>query len=285
MSRLVAKGFMHPPVTVKNAAFQGFSYVLNKTLCDHFLAAGGLSQQNYREHSQTRYQTVPQTVRESDRLTVSLLNRQTTHSSSGFEDLKPTTTSGHQTASPSEGRTISPSDSDTLKRSDLQSIKPSEGFILTGAVGAYWEEEGLGEGQAQKWCQQFEVEPEQMRQQLEWARFDLENNGRRGEVKKDTVSWFFGHLRQTSGCFPRPINYKSPAEIRAEAIEQDLAREKEVRERLAAAEAELSFQKILADPTGNDYQVLLSQVDSFARDMGGKALETALREVFLKERG
>jgi hypothetical protein len=124
-----------------------------------------------------------------------------------------------------------------------------------------------------------------MRQQLEWARFDLENNGRRSEVKKDTVSWFFGHLRQTSGCFPRPINYKSPAEIRAEAIEQDLAREKEAKVRLAAAEAERYFQNILADPAGKEYQRLLAQVDSFARDMGGKALETALRETFLKERG
>lgn len=277
LSRLVVKGFMHKPVTVKNAAFQGFSFVLNKALCDHFIAAGGLSQENYTNH-----QTIHQTVRRSDSTTVTHIDCQTAHSSSKFfEDLKPTTTSASQTVGLSDKQTVSPSDGQTIPPSDSQYIRRSEGFVLTGAVGAYWEEEGLGEGQVQKWCAQFETLPDQMRQQLDWARFDLEANGRRAEVKKDTISWFFGHLRTTGGCFPRPVNYKSPIDMRAEALEKDLAQERESKERLAAAEIEQKFQRILADPKGEEYQVLYNQVNSFAKEEKGMILEHALRDLFL----
>ena len=279
LSRLVVKGFMHKPLTVKNAAFQGFSYILNKALCDHFIAAGGLSQENYKDH-----QTVQQTVRPSDNVTVTHTNSQTAHSSSLFiEDLKQATTLNHQNVSPSDGLTVRPSSASSLSQSDTEYIRPSDGFILTGAVGAYWEEEGLGEGQARKWCSQFETGPEQMRQQLDWARFDLEANGRRKEVKKDTISWFFGHLRTTGGCFPRPVNYKSPAEIRAEAIEKDLAQEQEAKARLMAAETEQKFQRILANPESVEYLSLYNQINGFAKEEKGMILEHALRDVFMGE--
>ena len=278
LSRLVVKGFMHKPVTVKNAAFQGFSYILNKALCDHFIAAGGLSQENYKDH-----QTIQQTVRPSDNATVTHTNSQTAHSSSKFiEDLKQATTLNHQSVSPSDGLTVRPPTS-PISQPDTEYIRPSDGFILTGAVGAYWEEEGLGEGQARKWCSQFETGPEQMRQQLDWARFDLEANGRRKEVKKDTISWFFGHLRTTGGCFPRPVNYKSPAEIRAESIEKDMAQEQEAKVRLLAAEAEQKFQRILANPESMEYVLLYNQVNSFAKEEQGMILEHALRDIFMGE--
>lgn len=280
VSRLIIKGFMLKPVTVKSAAFQGFSYVLNKVLCDHFLNAGGLSQSVYKEH-----QTVPQTVSQSDGMTVKLSDCRTVHSSSeSLEDLKPTTTSNPQAVSPSDSLTVRPSNPQALRPSDSNTITPSDSsFVLTGAVGAYWHEEGASEGQAQKWCQDFEIDPGQMRQQLEWARFDLENNNRREEVKKDPVSWFFGHLRKTGGAFPRPVNYKSPAEFRAEVMEQELAREKEARARVSAAETEQRFQQLMADPESVQFQALYSLVNGFAKEQGGIALEIAMRELF-KER-
>jgi len=73
--------------------------------------------------------------------------------------------------------------------------------------------------------------------------------------------------------------------LRAEAIEQDLAREKNARERLVAAEIEQAFQRILADPDGQEYKALLNQTNEFAKDIGGQALETILREIFIKGRG
>ena len=177
------------------------------------------------------------------------------------------------------------SSSSLYEKTTTTKTGPGNETILTGAIGAYWEEEGLSESQASKWCQQFEVEPAVMKLQLEWARFDLENNGRRTDVKKDAVSWFFGHLRTTGGSFPRPVNYQSPAELRAEAIEQDLARQKDARERLAAAEIEQAFQRILADSEGQEYKALLNQTNEFAKDIGGQALETVLREIFVKGMG
>jgi hypothetical protein len=262
LSRLVVKGFMHKPVTVKNASFQGFSYILNKALCDRFLAAGGLSQDHYNGY---------QTIRRSDGLTLTPSDRLIEHSSSeSLKDLKSTTTTTHY-------QTVRPSDSGNLK--------PSDDFILIGAIGAYWEGEGLGEGQAQKWCSQFKTEPQQMRQQLEWARYDLETNGKRSAVKKDTISWFFGYLRTTGGCFPRPINYKSPIETLAETIEKDLLQEREARIRLVAAETEQKFQQILADPAGNDYQNLYAQVSKLAKEVGGDILVHALRDVFQSRMG
>jgi len=262
--RLTDKGFMHKPVTVKNIDFQGFSYVLNKSLCDHFVSIGGLSKNKYIPHD-----TYPHTVSATNSETVTQSVRETAHSSREFlEDLKTTTTSPPETVLPSHGGTMAPP--------TPMSIKTSEGFILTGAVGAYWEEEGLGEGQAQKWCQQFETPPEQMRLQLEWARFDLENNGRRAEVKKDPVSWFFGHLRQTGGCFPRPVNYKSALELRAEAIELQAKKDEEAKALMAAADFESQFLKIISDPSSPQYQELFDQVSRFAKELFNDGDKSAL---------
>jgi hypothetical protein len=251
LSRLVSKGFAPPPVTVRSGTFQGFSYVLNKTLCDYFVEAGGLAGK-----SPGSYQANPQTLRPSDTLTVAPSDRLTIHSSSCFSKEATTT----ETA-----QTLGLSDPQTGGLSDRLSLRPSDPFILTGAVGAYWSEEGLLEAQAQKWCEQFEVEAGVMRQQLEWARYDLENNGRRSEVKKDTISWFFGHLRQTGGCFPRPSNYRSPLELRAEAIRLQQEAEAQAQAQLAAADFDRQFMELLADPESEAYQLLASQLSEFAR--------------------
>lgn len=269
LSRLHIKGFVLKPVTVKSAVFQGFSYILNKTLCDHFINAGGLTQDRYRHH-----QTHPQTVSQPDGLRV--------HSSKFFEDLKETTTSLSQTVIPSDS-TTKQADCTMVGQTENVALT-SEGFVLTGAVGAYWSEEGLGEGQALKWCQEFDVEPNQMKQQLEWARFDLEANGRRNEIKKNIVSWFFGHLRKTSGCFPRPVNYKSPVEIRAEAFLQQQAIENAAQATIEAAEFDNKFQTFIADPAAFIYQKLLEQISNFAKEQmengDSMAADIELRELF-----
>jgi len=256
---------MANPVTVKNAAFQGFSYVLNTTMTDHFLSIGGLEQKGYKTVSQQTGNTVSytncNTVKQPDRTTL--------HSSSSLESQITTTTDTH--------KAVTQYDSDTLKPSHGT---PSAIFILTGTAGAYWEGEGLQERQARQWCEQFELKPEELRQQLEWARFDLVINSKQSEVRKDSVSWFFGCLRQTGGSYARPSNYKSPAEMRAEQMEQAVRELAEARERQTAAEVELKFQQILSSPDGTEYKKILSLVGEFAREMGGKTLETAMREVY-----
>jgi len=271
MSRLVRRGFMHNPVTIRSANFQGFSYILNQSAVGHFKAIGGLEQRNLLPLSHRRISD-RQTDKKTDIKPLSIrpsdsqpLNGGIAHSSSSFKIITTTTTE----------------DPLTVGYED-KSPKTAEGFVLVGPIEAYWGEEGLQEAQAQKWCSQFEVEPDQMRQQLEWARFDLEVNDRRSEVKKDVISWFFGHLRKTGGCFPRPGNYKSPTELRAEALEIELAKETEAKERLTAAEMERDFRQILSDPEGERYKALLMQINEFARTMEGEALESCLREEFFK---
>ena len=268
VSRLVRRGFLANPSTIRTAEFQGFAYVLNRHMVDRFLEGDGLSDRDISNRSTYDPSTVEYTTVQP--LDISPLDsqrsdRQIVHSSSSFLESKLTTTTGYP----------------TVGQSDMQPPEqPPNLFVLIGAVAAYWEEEGLSEAQARKWCLDFEVEPPTMRQQLAWAQFDLETNSRRAEVKKDTISWFFGHLRKTGGAFPRPVNYKSPAELRAEAMEADLEQERAAKERIRNAEAEKRFQGILADPEGADYQKLYAQVNAFSKEAGGDALVHALRDAF-----
>lgn len=296
VSRLVRRGFMADPVTIRSASFQGFSYVLNSRIVDLFIQAGGL-EQNFVSTNKPRksisdgetshgqisdYPTVKQSTippSNSQRSDRPPSDGRIVHSSSleSFEEL--TTTTPSPTVEPS---TVPPSDIPP------SNIRPSDNslFVLSGPVAFFWgEEEGLQEAQARKWCQDFEVEPVQMRQQLEWARYDIEVNNKRSEILKDSISWFFGVLRKTGGCYPRPANYKSPAEIRAEAMRLEQEREQKARESLKVFEMEEAFQQILADPAGDDYQKLYAQTNEFERELGGETLERVLRDKFFSQSG
>jgi hypothetical protein len=92
-------------------------------------------------------------------------------------------------------------------------------------------------------------------------------------------------LRQTGGCYARPGNYKSPAELRAEAMEADLAREREASERLASAELEMEFQAILAEPAGAAYQGLFAALNNYEKQATGITKQVALRTAFRASRG
>jgi len=255
----VKDGFISSTALDVNHTMRGFTYALNPHLCNEYASRilGSEFVPIFHPTNQPAHYPVHEPV--------------------GYPVNKPIFKPAHEPAHPFS--------SSSLYEKTTTKTEPGNVNIFTGVIGAYWEEEGLSESQVSKWCQQFEVEPTVMKLQLEWARFDLENNDRRTDVKKDAVSWFFGHLRTTGGSFPRPVNYQSPAELRAEAIEQDLAREKNARERLVAAEIEQAFQRILADPDGQEYKALLNQTNEFAKDIGGQALETILREIFIKGRG
>lgn len=280
ISRLIRRGFMPEPITVRNAAFQGFSYILNQTMVKHFMAAGGLEQKTYKQASD-RLILDRQTVSAPNRTTVLQSHGETEHSSSSL--IKQTTTPSSHTLQPSHSQSATPFNGMAIKPSDMTPSADQQNFILTGSAGIFWEGEGLQERQAKTWCDQFEIEPSLLKQQLEWARHDLVVNNKAAEVKKDSISWFFGVLRQTGGCYPKPSNYKSPTEIRAEQMEQAAKEATEARERQIAAEREIAFQKILSEETGDSYKSLLAKVNDFAKEMGGKVLETALRDAFMNK--
>ncbi len=270
ISRLVQKGFMAKPVTVRNYVFQGFSYILNKTLCDHFITAGGLERKEHQTVPQTAHQTVPQ----SDSHRVGGTNRQRLHSSSSFLDLKTTTTTNEV----SDGQTVRP-----LKDTDVGPTEsPPESFVLAGPEAIYWQDLGLQERQVKKWCSEYEVTPEEIRQQLAWARWDLVNNNKEQEIQ-NPLNWFYAILRKTAGCYPPPKGYQTPAEIRAARQKTQREADQRAVQELASEETEIRFQSLLSKPDSADYQLLLQNLPEVARDMKGRALESFLREKFIAD--
>ena len=168
---------------------------------------------------------------------------------------------------------------------DLKGKKPATVQpVLSGVGSVFWEKEGLEEPLVQKWCSLFGIEAEQMHQQLEWARFDLETNKRRETVKKDVISWFYDRLMITGGIYPRPSNYRSAEELRVEAMQHQHESDLSAQAKIVEIEFENSLQSFLADTEAPLYQELLGRVNSFAleqlRTGEGKAEEIGLDALF-----
>lgn len=145
---------------------------------------------------------------------------------------------------------------------------------------AYWKEKGVSMRQVENWASEFSMDPGLVIQSLKFCRYDMVVLNQEEEKKiENPVNWFY-RVMTRSGLYPRPTQYKSLAEIRAEEMERIISESSEMRERLAAAERESAFQQMLANPEGEVYQRLLGQVDEFAQSMGGKVLESAMRELF-----
>jgi hypothetical protein len=145
---------------------------------------------------------------------------------------------------------------------------------------AYWKEKGVTTKQINSWGEEFQMPVEQVIQSLKYCRYEMVVLNQ--EVEKqisNPMNWFY-KIMLRSGVYPKPANYKSLVEIRAEQMEQAAKEAAEARERQIAAEQELAFQKIMEDPEGEEYQALLIQVTDFAREMGGMALDAAMRDIF-----
>jgi hypothetical protein len=237
IARLVSRGFVSKPQTYRSAAYQGMLFVLNKSLCDIFIFAGGLAR--------NRYQTQPQTVKPADSPTVIPFDRQTDISSSLVS--KPTTI---------PPQNLIPSDSQTVTPSEANNIRPSDIFVLSGPEMGYWLDVGLQERQTLAWCKEFDLPHDHMRQQLSWARWDLVENSKENGIQ-NTINWLYGVMRRTGGCYPRPENYLSPEERRLRDLEADAKRREEARDKIYQAELDLEFQQILDDPKSASYQELM----------------------------
>ena len=143
-------------------------------------------------------------------------------------------------------------------------LKVKEAPVAAALVGAYWAKEGLEDSLALKWCSTFGVKPEQMHQQLEWARFDLETNKRRENIKKDMISWFYDRLMITGGAYLRPANYRTAEELRAETMPHQQEIDLSAQAKIVEIGFENSLRAFLADPEAPLYRELLAQVNSFA---------------------
>jgi hypothetical protein len=226
-------------------SFKGFEYTLNNHLCSLY-ATRVRGEQSVE---QSTWQSIQQSSRQSN----------------------------NQTTGQTINRTVAP-----FSRSSLltEKLTTTEDPLFEPEL-RYWKEKGVTARQVEKWAEEFSMDIEMVLQSLKHCRFEMVVlNFEEEKPIANPMNWFY-KVMQRSGFYPRPAEYKSMAELRAEQMEQAARELSEARNRQAAAEAELSFQQLLADPSSDDYQALLSHVDSFAKDMGGKALETALREVYL----
>jgi len=147
-----------------------------------------------------------------------------------------------------------------IKEKEAPAAEP----LLSAAVGTYWEKEGVEDSLALKWCSTFGVKPDQMHQQLEWARFDLETNKRRETIKKDVISWFYDRLMITGGIYPRPANYRTTEELPAETMQHQHESDLSAQAKNVEIEFESSLRAFLADPEAPLYRELLARVNSFA---------------------
>ncbi|MCE1226258.1 MAG: hypothetical protein LWW87_07210 [Geobacteraceae bacterium] len=256
---LAHEGYINNIQLYTNHSFRGFSYGVNRTMCAEFAERLTGQPLDYPDNQPINHPT-----KHPIRKPVNYPVRKPAHYptnepgsspdasfSSSKKELNLTTTENHDKA-------------DLLRDSEL----------------AYWKDKGISNRKINDWAEEFQMSVDQVIQSLKYCRYEMVvlNQEEEKQIAKPD-NWFY-KIMQRSGVYPKPANYKSLTEIRAEQMEQAAREMAEARERQIAAEQELAFQKILENPAGEEYQALLQQVSEFAREMGGKALETAMREAF-----
>jgi hypothetical protein len=165
------------------------------------------------------------------------------------------------------------------KEKNLTTTEPG---LLDDPELRFWKTEGITSGSVRGWLKEpwaieNSVSTEMLLKSLRHLRYEIVENGQTPD-KPD--NWAYKIIVKNFGEYESK-NYRSYESIKLEKIEKERAELVEVRKRLAIAERELAFEKILANPEGSEYQDLLGRVDnSFAIELGGQELEHALRDVY-----
>jgi hypothetical protein len=249
---LIREGYVTYKARHNGHSFRGFEYAMNNHLCSLYAA-----RVRGEQTEQSSNQSFQQSGRQSNNQTIKRALGQSSNQTSAvvssyLTDLKSTTNSD---ATVSE---------DLLRDPEL----------------GYWRDKGINARQVNLWSEEFQMPVDQVIQSLKYCRYEMVVLNLEEEKQiSNPMNWFY-KIMQRSGVYPKPANYKSLAEIRAEQMEQAARDLAEARQRQVAAEQELAFQRIMENPEGEEYQTLLRQVSEFARDTGGLALEIAMREVF-----
>jgi len=167
----------------------------------------------------------------------------------------------------------------------LEDLKPTttqaEFGILKDPELRFWTSEGVTEKQVQSWMAEFDLTQDEITISLRYGRFDILE---RGDVQ-NAANWFYKILSR-NGFYPKPANYKSLIEIKAEAMRQQQEQDRAARQKLEEAEQENRFQVFVSDPTSSLYQELLSKVGGFAKeqlaDGDAMAANIELRELYVQ---
>lgn len=247
VSGLVTKKYIKDLVTVRNGVFQGFVYKVDGDKCQRFMAEGGTTNPIYIA---TNYTIIPPTHTEC---TVSdPMHTYSSLSSFEFPLEKDLTT-----------KTIDLSDPEML----------------------WWVNQGLTNKLVKSWQEEFKTNLESLVQSLRSARFDVVVNEikPRGMPIENPLNWIYKIL-QKSGSYPRPKNYKSIIELRADELEDQLRRDSIAKAKIVESEFEVKFRKLMNDKESTLYIELLGTITDFARE-NPLALEIDMRESFRKRIG
>ena len=188
----------------------------------------------------------------------------------------------HPVTSPSHLH--APLSSKVLDLKENLTTKPSRTSLLDGDLElAFWKAEGVTDRQFQAWLDEFQLEAEELSTSLKYARFEILEQEKKGDIKKSAQNWFY-KIMQRTGFYPRPAQYSSLEEIRAEEILANRKRVEESQRIIAAADLEVRIDKLMTDKSSPLYRSKLMLISEFSRENMSEGNEACaiieLREMF-----
>jgi len=155
----------------------------------------------------------------------------------------------------------------------------------------WWHVRDLQVKQVETWMETAGCSEGSMLQSLRHFAFDMQENGREAEMKKDPSNYFFSVLRK-AGSYKVPTGYRSRAQRIADSEEEflqeqlaEIKRLTKIRRQREEACLELEFQKILSEPESAAYQDLISGMNDFEKKSSGRMREVGLRRSFNEMKG
>jgi len=197
---------------------------------------------------------------------------------------------GEQSGEQSSWQSIKQLSNQTIGQTSKQTVgsfssssleeKPTttEPRILNEPELRYWAGEGVTEKQVQTWMTEFQMTPEEIALSLRYGRFDILE---RGDVQS-AANWFYKILTR-NGFYPKPTNYRSLLEIKAEVLKKQQEADNEAKEKIEASEFEIHFKAFVSEPASPLFKHLYEFVSNFSKEeykSGEKShAETELRDL------
>ena len=141
---------------------------------------------------------------------------------------------------------------------------------------SFWRDRNLSPHQVVEWMNETGIPIELMMASLKHSAFDLSKN------KKDRPEAYFAATIKKARNYPRPAGFVSIEEQMLQAQKDELERLRKLREEREEVDREIAFEKMLADPQGDDYRHCDAQIAPINR-RSLKRKQAALFAVFCRD--
>ena len=250
---LIREGYVTNKNRHNGHLFRGFEYTLNNHLCSLYVSRIRDEQSHKQPYGQSPEQSFQQTIKQLGNQANKQSNNQTNNQTKGAISSK-------------------------VFKEDLNLTTTGTG-IFDDPELKFWKGEGVTEKQVQNWMTEFQLSHDEIVMSLRYGRFDILE---RGDVN-NSANWFYKILTR-NGFYPKPANYRSLPEIKAEALLQQQERDREAKAKIEEVEFEAKFQAFLEDSDSPLFKELFDKIGSFAkeqfRDGERMAAEIALKDLF-----